>query len=153
MQKIHEGQMLVRTKAILPDKLSLHGTSLTPAWLLLDEDASRLGECVTAAEWHLFVVPQRSRGWALAFNEEDALEGSLCRAVNKVGQRHNAVEITRIREQRILGMYFCRIEVSNRHIQKGAILGFWEREERISPAAILTARPGGKWKREGGAAA
>lgn len=148
MQKIHEGQMLVRTKTILPERLNLHGASLTPAWLLLEEEAPKFSECVKAAEWNLFLVPQKSRGWSLALDEEDALAGSLCRAVSKVEQRHNAVEVTRIREKRILGMYYCRTEVSSRHIQKGAILGLTEREEGTSSAALLAARPGGKWNRD-----
>lgn len=145
MQSIHEGQMLVRTKAILPERLSLHGTSLTPAWLLLDEDVDALSERVREAEWHLFFVPQRSSGWSWALDEKDTLEGALCRAVNKVEQRHNAVEITKIKRRRILGMYFCQMEVSSRHIQKGSILGLEEKEERMSSAVMLTAKPGEHW--------
>ena len=133
--RIYQGQMLLRTDAKLPEQLSLQGTRLNSTWLLLEEDAHTLDKYVRAAEWHFFWLSHEVQAWALALDEQAALEAALRKAVGKIDRRYNAAEIIAIKRRKLLGIYFCRVHVSVRHIQPGPILGLTETVGIISPGA------------------
>lgn len=117
-----EGQIFIRKGTKLPPQLRPSGNAIDSDWLMLSDDASTLKEQVQAADWHLFCLAEQVQGWAIARDKRVASGIALCKAMRKIAGSRNAIEILGIKYRSLCGVYFCRVQLAVRHIQREMIL-------------------------------
>jgi hypothetical protein len=117
-----EGLIFIRKGTKLPSQLRPSGNAIDGEWLMLSDDPSTLKEQVLVAGWHLFCLAELVPGWAIAWDKKLASVMALCKAMRKIARSRNAAEIVSIRHKQICGLYFCRVQLAVRHIQRDMFL-------------------------------
>lgn len=118
-----EGDILIEVSdPPRPAPLLLRAASLLSGWAVVANVRSAFEKEMRDAGWTLFFMAGEIKATAVGFDQSAGLKGGLTRLARKAkAQDCNALEITRIRRLRFLGVSRVSISAHVRHLQKGSV--------------------------------
>jgi hypothetical protein len=116
---ITAGRILVREGIELPRGVRLESEPYAAGWRLVKNlDGYGLGRTIHEAGWNFFCQAGGIKAAAFGVNER-----AVKRILAKVeSEKFNSLEITRVSNQRFLGVPYASVSARSRHIQESVFL-------------------------------
>ena len=118
------GKILVREGTELPGAMRLESEPYAAGWRLVKNlDGDGLGRQIHEAGWTFFCLAGDIKAITFGIDEQQM----VCRAVQRIlakveSEKFNSLEITRVANQRFLGVPYASVSARSRHIQKSVFL-------------------------------
>ena len=134
------GKILVREGTELPGAMRLESEPYAAGWRLVKNlDGDGLGRQIHEAGWTFFCLAGDIKAITFGIDEQQM----VCRAVQRIlakveSEKFNSLEITRVANQRFLGVPYASVSARSRHIQESIFL-FEAKEPPARDGALLAA--------------
>ena len=108
----------------LPGAMRLESEPYEAGWRLVKNlDGYGLGRKIHEAGWTFFCQAGDIKAATFGIDEQQMVRRAVKRILAKVGsERFNSLEITRVANQRFLGVPYASVSARSRHIQEGVFL-------------------------------
>ena len=111
--------VFLRVDCVLPDRLDPLRKPVGDRWTLVEEiTASVFDTMIRQKGWHFEWVDRPCCRKGYGFDEEDATQRALVRALNRVAGRFNAAELIDVQVKKVLGFHIACVTVQPRQIQQ-----------------------------------
>jgi hypothetical protein len=136
---ITAGKILMREGTELPGAVRLENEPYAAGWRLVKNvDGYGLGREIHDAGWHFFCQAGDIKAITFGIDERQMVRRAVKRILAKVGsEKFNSLEITRVANQRFLGVPYASVSARSRHIQESVFL--FEAKERLPRDRALRA--------------
>ena len=136
---ITAGKILMREGTELPEAMRLESEPYDAGWRLVKNlDGYGLGRKIHEAGWTFFCQAGDIKAVVFGFDEQQMVRRAVKRILAKVESgKFNCLEITRVANQRFLGVPYASVSAHLRHIQESVVL--FEAEERPAGDRALQA--------------
>jgi len=123
----------------LPEAMRLESEPYDAGWRLVKNlDGYGLGRKIHEAGWTFFCQAGDIKAVVFGFDEQQMVRRAVKRILAKVESgKFNCLEITRVANQRFLGVPYASVSAHLRHIQESVVL--FEAEERPAGDRALQA--------------
>jgi len=121
---ITAGTILIADGTLMPESLQFESERYSDGWRAVKNlDGYGLDRKIHEAGWSFFYMAGEIRSSAFGFDRKKA----LCRAGNRLltnlkARKFNSLEITRVAENRFLGLPYVTVFAHSRHIQESMVL-------------------------------
>ena len=124
----------------LPGAVRLETEPYAAGWRLVKNlDGYGLGRKIHESGWNFFCQAGGIKSIAFSIEEQETVRRAVKRILAKVGsERFNSLEITRVANQRFLGVPYTSVPARSRHIQESVVL-FEAKECPEKDRALLVA--------------
>jgi len=118
------GRIFIREGTLLPETLQLESEPYMPGWRLVKNlDGYGLGRKMHEAGWTFFCQAGDIKAITFGIDEQQMVRRAIKRILAKVGpEKFNSLEITRVANQRFLGVAYATVLARSRHIQESVFL-------------------------------
>ena len=124
LNAIEAGRIFVRDGTVLPEIMQLESEPYMPGWRLVKNlDGHGLSRKIHEAGWTFFCQAGDIRAITFGSDERQMVRRAIKRILVKVEpEKFNSLEITRIANQRFLGVAYATVSARSRHIQESVFL-------------------------------
>jgi hypothetical protein len=121
---IEAGRIFVRDGTVLPEIMQLESEPYLPGWRSVKNlDGYELGRKIHEAGWTFFCQAVAIKASTFGIDEQQMVRRAIKRILAKVEpEKFNSLEITRIANQRFLGVAYVTVSARSRHIQESVFL-------------------------------
>lgn len=121
---ITAGKILMREGTELPEATRLESEPYDAGWRLVKNlDGYGLGRQIHEAGWTFFCQAGDIKAISFGFDEQEIVRRAVKQILAKVkSEKFNSLEITRVVNQRFLGMPYASVSARSRHIQESVLL-------------------------------
>ena len=121
---ITAGKILMREGTELPGAVRLESQPYAPGWRLVKNlDAYGLGRKIHEVGWTFFCLAGDIKAITFGIDEQQMVRRAVKRVLAKVeSKKFNSLEITRVANQRFLGVPYASVSAHSRHIQESVFL-------------------------------
>jgi hypothetical protein len=118
------GRIFIREGTMLPEILRLKSEAYMPGWRLVKNlDGYGLGRKIHDAGWTFFCQAGDIKAITFGIDEQQMVHRAIKRILAKVElEKFNCLEITRVANQRFLGVAYATVSARSRHIQESVFL-------------------------------
>ena len=134
------GKVLMREGTELPGAVRLESEPYAAGWRLVKNlDGYGLGRKIHEAGWTFFCQAGDIKAITFGIDEQEMVRRAVKRILAKVESgKFNCLEITRVTNQRFLGVPYASVSARLRHIQESVLL-FESKERPTRDRALLAA--------------
>jgi hypothetical protein len=116
-------RIFIREGTLLPEILQLESEPYMPGWRLVKNlDGYGLGRKIHEAGWTFFCQAGDIKAITFGIDEQQMVHRAIKRILAKEPERFNSLEITRVANQRFLGVAYATVSARSRHIQESVFL-------------------------------
>jgi hypothetical protein len=121
---ITAGKILMREGTELPGAVQLESEPYAPGWRLVKNlDGYGLGRKIHEAGWTFFCLAGDIKAITFGIDEQQMVRRAVKQILAKVeSEKFNSLEITRVANQRFLGVPYASVSARSRHIQESVFL-------------------------------
>jgi len=121
---ITAGKILMREGTELPGAVRMESEPYADGWRLVKNlDGYRLGRKIDEAGWTFFYLAGEIKAITFGIDEQQMVRRAVKRILAKVeSEKFNSLEITRVANQRFLGVPYASVSARSRHIQESVFL-------------------------------
>jgi hypothetical protein len=121
---ITAGKVLMREGTELPGAVWLESEPYAAGWRLVKNlDGYGLGRKIHEAGWTFFCQAGDIKAITFGIDEQQIVRRAVKRILAKVeSEKFNSLEITRVANQRFLGVFYASVSARSRHIQESVFL-------------------------------
>lgn len=121
---ITAGKILMREGTELPRAVRLESEPYAAGWRLVKNlDGYGLGRKIHEAGWTFFCQAGDIKAITVGIDEQQMVRRAIKRILAKMdSEGFNSLEITRVANQRFLGVPYASVSARSRHIQESVIL-------------------------------
>jgi len=136
---ITAGKILMREGTELPGALRLENEPCAAGWRLVKNlDGYGVGRKIHEAGWTFFCLAGDIKAITFGIDEQQMVRRAVKGILAKVeSEKFNSLEITRVANQRFLGVPYASVSARSRHIQESVVL--FEAKERLPRDRALLA--------------